>query len=151
VPVTTAPTEKSSDAPAPGAPQPARRRTCCKAIRDGFTKPWYGNYLGPENYGFDKRPIDALDAAAREHDLAYGHCKAEGIVGALCTIDAAQADLELAKRAFQAVPSLDFPGKLMGVATGVTMGLLGVVKEPIAEMRRALHRHSPPPDPPPAS
>ena len=29
----------------------------------------YGNYCGPGNRGYDKAPIDALDAACRHHDL----------------------------------------------------------------------------------
>jgi hypothetical protein len=137
--------EKPSDAPAPDAARSPHRRACCKAIREAFTRPWYGNYLGPDNYGYDKRPIDALDAAARQHDLAYDECKTEGILGALCNLDSGKADLELAKRAFLALPALDFQGKLMGVATGVTMGFLGAVKEPLAGIRRALHHRSPPP------
>jgi hypothetical protein len=137
---TTTPAEdKPSDAPAPDAPQSAPRRTCCRAIHDAFTKPWYGNYLGPDNYGYDKRPIDALDAAARDHDLAYGRCKADGILGALLTIEAAPADLQLAKRAFLALPALDVQGKLMGVATGISMGFLGVMKEPLWELRHLRH------------
>jgi hypothetical protein len=140
----TASTEKSSDEPAPDAPHSPHRRTCCKSIRKAFTKPWYGNYLGPDNYGYDKQPIDELDAAARQHDLAYDQCNAVGLAGALWNLNAGKADLELAKRAFQALPSLDFQGKLMGVATGVTMGFLGAVKEPLAELRRALHHRSPP-------
>jgi len=139
VSATSASTENASDPAAPDAPQTPRRRTCCKAIREAFTKPWYGNYLGPDNYGYDKKPIDALDAAAREHDLAYGRCKADGIVGALSTIDGAPADLQLAKRAFQALPSLDIQGKLMGVATGISMGFLGVLKEPFLELRHLRH------------
>jgi hypothetical protein len=138
----TASTEQASEAAAPDAPQSPRPRTCCKAFHEAFTKPWYGNYLGPDNYGYDKKPIDALDAAAREHDLAYGRCKADGIVGALSTIDAAPADLQLAKRAFQVLPSLDIQGKLMGVATGISMGFLGVLKEPFFELRHL--RHPPP-------
>jgi len=135
----TASTDKASDAAAPDASPSPRRRTCCKAIREAFTKPWYGNYLGPDNYGYDKKPIDALDAAAREHDLVYGRYNADGIVGALSTIDAAPADLQLAKRAFQALPSLDIQGKLMGVATGISMGFLGVLKEPFFELRHLRH------------
>ena len=29
----------------------------------------HGNYCGPGNRGYDKAPIDALDAACRHHDL----------------------------------------------------------------------------------
>ena len=120
----------------------AHRRTCWKAICDAFTKPWYGNYLGPDNLGYDKKPIDALDAAAREHDLAYDHCHVAGFGGALLCLDAGRADRELARRAFLALPSLDLGGKLMGVATGITMGFLGIVKVPFAELRDLMHRKS---------
>jgi hypothetical protein len=118
----------------------AHRRTCWKAICDAFTKPWYGNYLGPDNLGYDKKPIDALDAAAREHDLAYDQCHVAGFGGALFCLDAGHADRELARRAFLALPSLDFGGKLMGVATGITMGILGIVKYPLAELHEVIHR-----------
>ena len=120
----------------------AHRRTCWKAICDAFTKPWYGNYLGPDNFGYDKKPIDALDAAAREHDLAYDHCHTAGFGGALLCLDAGHADRELARRAFLALPSLDLGGKLMGVATGITMGFLGIVKVPFAELRDVMHHKS---------
>jgi hypothetical protein len=145
------PASEAAVAPALDPSPSPHRRTCCKAIRNVFTKPWYGNYLGPENYGYDKRPIDALDAAAREHDLAYDRFNATGIAGALFTIDAGKADLQLAKRAFLALPALDFQGKLMGVATGVSMGFLGIVKEPFAEMRRALRPSAPLPEMRPTS
>ncbi len=29
----------------------------------------HGNYCGPGNRGYDKVPVDALDAACRQHDL----------------------------------------------------------------------------------
>ena len=29
----------------------------------------HGNYCGPGNRGYDKAPVDALDAACRRHDL----------------------------------------------------------------------------------
>ena len=29
----------------------------------------HGNYCGPGNRGYDKAPVDALDAACRHHDL----------------------------------------------------------------------------------
>jgi hypothetical protein len=145
--------QNTSDAPASAAgatdpsQTPAGHRCgqrfvkACKAV---FTKPWYGYYLGPDNYGYDKKPIDALDAAAREHDLAYDQCHAAGIAGALFCLDAGKADLHLAGQAFRALPSLDFPGKLAGVSTGLTMGFLGLVKEPCAELRSFLiRRHSP--------
>src|SRR5262249_47828353 len=49
-----------------------------------FNKPWYGNYLGPGNYGYDVPPINALDNAARNHDLAYEAAGIEnGFWGAL--------------------------------------------------------------------
>jgi hypothetical protein len=123
------------------SPHQPRRRTCWKAIHDAFTKPWYGNYLGPDNFGYDKPPIDELDAAARVHDMAYDRCHAAGIGGALWCLDAGKADLELARQAFLALPSLDCTGRIMGVATGVTMGLLGILKEPLASLRDALHHH----------
>jgi hypothetical protein len=118
------------------------RRTCWKAIHDAFTKPWYGNYLGPDNFGYDKQPIDELDAAAREHDMAYDHCHAAGIGGALLCVSAGKADLQLARRAFLALPSLDFGGRLMGVGTGIAMGVIGIVKVPVAELRDAIHHRS---------
>lgn len=37
------------------------------------------NYLGPGTRDFTKRPINALDAAARRHDLAYGRYIDAGI------------------------------------------------------------------------
>jgi hypothetical protein len=113
-----------------------------KAIHEAFTKPWYGNFLGPGDLGAEKQPIDALDAAAREHDLAYDKCNTAGIIGALTNLESGRADLLLAKRAFRALPSLDFGGKLMGVATGVTMGCLGVIKVPIADVRDAIRHKS---------
>jgi hypothetical protein len=145
-----------SPAPATSAADPseshATRHRCgerlvkaCKAV---FTKPWYGYYLGPDNYGYDKKPIDALDAAAREHDLAYDQCHAAGIAGALFCLDAGKADLHLAGQAFRALPSLDFPGKLAGVSTGLTMGFLGLIKEPCADLRNFLFRRHSLPTPP---
>jgi hypothetical protein len=120
----------------------SHRRTCWKTICDAFTRPWYGNYLGPDNLGYDKKPIDELDAAAREHDLAYDQYHVAGLGGALLCLDAGRADRQLARRAFLALPSLDFGGKLMGVATGIAMGFLGIVKAPFAELRDAFHHKS---------
>jgi hypothetical protein len=125
-----------------GNPHQPHRRTCWKAIHDAFTKPWYGNYLGPDNFGYDKQPIDELDAAAREHDMAYDHCHAAGIGGALLCVSAGKADLQLARRAFLALPSLDFGGRLMGIGTGIAMGVVGILKVPVAELRDAIHHRS---------
>ena len=124
------------------SPHQPHRRTCLKAIHDAFTKPWYGNYLGPDNFGYDKQPIDELDAAAREHDMAYNHCQAAGIGGALFCVSAGRADIQLARRAFLALPSLDFGGRLMGVGTGIAMGFIGIVKLPLAELREVIHHKS---------
>jgi hypothetical protein len=126
------------------SPHQPHRRTCLKAIHDAFTKPWYGNYLGPDNFGYDKQPIDELDAAAREHDMAYDHCHAAGISGALFCVSAGRADIQLARRAFLALPSLDFGGRLMGVGTGIAMGFIGIVKIPLAELREVIHHKSEP-------
>ncbi|HEY1858909.1 MAG TPA: hypothetical protein VGG61_01060 [Gemmataceae bacterium] len=126
------------------SPQRPHRRTCLKAIHDAFTRPWYGNYLGPDNFGYDKMPIDELDAAAREHDMAYDHCHAAGIGGALFCVSAGRADIQLARRAFLALPSLDFGGRLMGVGTGIAMGIIGIVKIPLAELHEAIHHKSEP-------
>jgi len=126
------------------SPHQPHRRTCLKAIHDAFTKPWYGNYLGPDNLGYDKTPIDELDAAAREHDMAYDHCHAAGIGGALFCVSAGRADIQLARRAFLALPSLDFGGRLMGVGTGIAMGLIGIVKLPLVELHEVIHHKSEP-------
>jgi hypothetical protein len=131
----------AADATSPHQPH---RRTCLKAIHDAFTKPWYGNYLGPDNFGYDKQPIDELDAAAREHDMAYDHCHAAGIGGALFCVSAGRADIQLARRAFLALPSLDFGGRLMGVGTGIAMGVIGIVKIPFAELHDVIHHKSEP-------
>src|SRR5258708_22461804 len=61
-------------------PVPTNRRRFGKLLPNSPC--WYGNYLGPGNCGYDVLPIDELDAAAREHDLAYDKYSAGGPKGA---------------------------------------------------------------------
>src|SRR5258708_1997074 len=67
---------------------------------------WYGNYFGPGNNGYDVAPIDALDAAAREHDLAYDRYGAAGPRGALTCIKVGRPDLNLPSHATKACPAI---------------------------------------------
>lgn len=68
-------------------------------LRSWYQRPWYGNYAGPGNYGYDIEPIDSLDAAARAHDLAYAAAGADGILGALFDDSLYEADFQLARSA----------------------------------------------------
>jgi RHS repeat-associated protein len=65
--------------------------------------PWYGNYLGPGNKGYDKPPVDQTDEGARQHDIAYGG--RGGVWDALTNIDPRiiNADRQLAIDSFKAI------------------------------------------------
>ena len=100
---------------------------------------WYGNYLGPGNCGYDVLPIDALDAAAREHDLAYDRCGVGGPKGAFLCLDVGKADWKLAKDALKAWPDVKFQGKMVSVATAITFGPLGLTKIAALGVVTAVH------------
>ncbi len=101
---------------------------------------WYGNYFGPGNNGYDVAPIDALDAAAREHDLAYDRYGAAGPRGALTCIKVGRADLKLASDAIKAWPDIPFKGKVLSVATALTFGPLGLTKVAALGVVTVVHR-----------
>jgi hypothetical protein len=113
-----------------------RDNSACDLFIPAYAKneighPWYGNYLGPGNLGYDKLPIDALDAAARVHDLAYDACGVEGFRGTITCLKVAKADLRLAGAALAAFPVVSFKGKLVGAVTAMTFGPIGLTKETI--------------------
>jgi hypothetical protein len=101
---------------------------------------WYGNYLGPGNCGYDILPIDALDEAAREHDMAYDKYGVGGTRGAFLCIEVGKADLKLAKDALKAWPDVKFQGKMVSVATAITFGPLGLTKIAALGVVTAVHR-----------
>ena len=70
----------------------------------------HGNYCGPGNRGYDKRPVDALDAACRRHDL----CTPDGGVLPSCACNA-----RLARDAGRVARDRRQPADLRQVATVV--------------------------------
>ncbi len=94
-------------------------------------KPWYGNYAGPGNNGYRKEPIDSIDAAAREHDLAYERYGADGPTGVLFNYSVAYDDLLLGARAISAVltdPTLTLYGRAAGVIVAGIFVPVGAAK-----------------------
>ncbi|MFL5242443.1 MAG: hypothetical protein ACJ8FY_10080 [Gemmataceae bacterium] len=108
--------------------------------RSPYSPCWYGNYFGPGNTGYDAAPIDALDAAAREHDLAYDQYGAAGPKGALTCIKVGRADLKLASDAIKAWPEIPLKGKVLSVATALTFGPLGLTKIAALGVVTVVHR-----------
>ena len=93
---------------------------------DGL-RPWYGNYAGPGNNGDDVAPINSVDAAARDHDLAYGAAGADGIVGAFFDTSVANADLALAYNVLEARQNDRELNPIDKTAATVIAGFFGTV------------------------
>jgi hypothetical protein len=94
--------------------------------------PWYGNYLGPDNNGWNRMPINSLDAAARTHDIGYDMVGASGIIGALTNTSVTGDDWKLATSAwdaFQNDSSLTPYDQAWALGTAGVMGGLAYVKE----------------------
>src|SRR4029077_15978199 len=96
----------------------------------GINRPIPGyNYAGPGNNGYDKPPVNSVDACARPHDLSYDDAHASGIQGALFNTTVADADLALADCAANAVatdPKLSVSGKAVGVAMVIIFTDIGL-------------------------
>ena len=93
---------------------------------------WYGNYLGPGNAGWDTYPINSLDAAARNHDIAYDLSGANGVWGALTNTSVSGDDWTLASNAFNSLwndPSLSSSGQAWAAGTATVFGGLAIGKE----------------------
>jgi hypothetical protein len=97
-----------------------------------FTKPWYGNYGGPENLGYHKAPINVIDAGFRSHDIAYRDSGASNTYTGLINPLLGRADLALAQHSWSA--AIDFSNnlsaydRLWGAAAGTWFGLVAGAK-----------------------
>ncbi|MCA9983264.1 MAG: hypothetical protein KDE59_03180, partial [Anaerolineales bacterium] len=94
--------------------------------------PFYGNYLGPGNYGYAAIPIDAIDAAARKHDIAYDMAGANGLLGTFFNLDVAGADLILARDAALSLGNnCGIEGELWAGGAMILFGFTGLYKSNI--------------------
>jgi RHS repeat-associated protein len=91
--------------------------------------PWYGNYVGPGNNGYDTMPIDMLDHSARTHDIAYDQLNANGVSDALFNTELIGADFRLARESLAIALLVPDPmQQVAAFATGMTFGAIVTFK-----------------------
>lgn len=99
-------------------------------VADFFSRPWYGNYVGPGNNPGMPPIGNGLDRAAQMHDMAYRGLGAKGgVLGAVFDLNTVKVDWEFVTRAFISIGSeKTWSSKVWAAGTTLVFGTISVFK-----------------------